>query len=61
MLFILVAIKKDICTTALNIDKCFLSSTMISEGSCDSEDWKKILLSDRNKLHFKIYSNKKHF
>ncbi len=28
---------------------------MISEGSCDTEDWK----IHRNKLHFKIYSNRK--
>ncbi len=36
---------------------------MISEGSCDTEDWsndaKNSALHHRNKLHFKIYSNRK--
>uniref|UniRef100_A0A8C1XEH2 Growth factor receptor bound protein 14 n=1 Tax=Cyprinus carpio TaxID=7962 RepID=A0A8C1XEH2_CYPCA len=37
---------------------------MISEGHCDTEDWsndsEKSVLHYRNKLHFKIYSNRKH-
>ncbi len=36
---------------------------MISEGSCDSEDWsndaENSALHHRNKLHFKIHSNRK--
>ncbi len=36
---------------------------IISEGSCDSEDWSNYAensaLHHRNKLHFKIYSNRK--
>ncbi len=36
---------------------------MISEGSCDTEDWRNdaenSALHHRNKLHFKIYSNRK--
>jgi len=36
---------------------------LISEGSCDIEDWSKdaenTALRSLNKLHFKIYSNKK--
>ncbi len=36
---------------------------MISEGSCDTEDWsndaENSALHHRNKLHFKIYSDKK--
>ncbi len=36
---------------------------MISEGSCDTEDWsndaENSALRRRNKLHFKIYSNRK--
>ncbi len=36
---------------------------MISEGSCDTEDWsndaENSALLLRNKLHFKIYSDKK--
>ncbi len=36
---------------------------MISEGSCDTEDWsndaENSALHHRNKLHFKIYSNRK--
>ncbi len=36
---------------------------MISEGSCDTEDWGNDAdnspLLQRNKLHFKIYSNRK--
>ncbi len=35
---------------------------MISEGSCDTEDWsndaENSALTHRNKLYFKIYSNK---
>ncbi len=38
---------------------------MISEGSCDTEDWsndaENSALHHRNKLHFKIYSNRKIF
>jgi len=38
---------------------------MISEGSCDTEDWsndgENSGLHHRNKLHFKIYSNRKQF
>ncbi len=38
---------------------------MISEGSCDTEDWsndaEKLALHHRNKLHFKIYYNRKRF
>ncbi len=38
---------------------------MISEGSCDTEDWsndaKNSASHHRNKLHFKIDSNRKHF
>ncbi len=34
---------------------------MISEGSCDTEDWsnnaENTALHHRNKLHFKMYSN----
>jgi len=37
---------------------------MISEGSCDTEDWsndaEKSVLHHRNKLHFKTYSDGKH-
>jgi len=37
---------------------------MISEGSCDTEDWSNdaeiLLCHHRNKLHYKLYSNKKH-
>uniref|UniRef100_A0A672JSD9 Kelch like family member 23 n=1 Tax=Sinocyclocheilus grahami TaxID=75366 RepID=A0A672JSD9_SINGR len=37
---------------------------VISEGSCDTEDWsydaENSALHHRNKLHFKIYSNRKH-
>jgi len=37
---------------------------VISEGSCDTEDWsndaKKYNCDHRNKLHFKIYSDRKH-
>ncbi len=44
-------------------EKCFLSSNqhirMISEGSCDIEDWsndaENTALAHRNKLHFKVY------
>ncbi len=36
---------------------------MISEGSCDTEDWsndaENTALYHRNKLHFKIYLNRK--
>ncbi len=36
---------------------------MISEGSCGTEDWSNDAISSplhhRNKLHFKIYSNRK--
>ncbi len=36
---------------------------MISEGSCDTEDWsndaENSAVHHRNKLHFKIYSNRK--
>ncbi len=36
---------------------------MISEGSCDTEDWsynaENSALDHRNKLHFKIYSHRK--
>ncbi len=36
---------------------------MISQGSCDSEDWsndaENSALHHRNKLHIKIYSNTK--
>ncbi len=36
---------------------------MISEGSCDTEDWSNdaetSALHDRNKLQFKIYWNRK--
>ncbi len=59
-------------TSVFNIDnknKCFLSSksayysTMISEGSCDTEDWSNdadnSVWPHRSKLHFKIYSNRK--
>jgi len=31
---------------------------MLSEGSCDTEDWSNDSENHRNKLHFKIYSNK---
>ncbi len=38
---------------------------MISEGSCDTEDWsnddENTALHHSNKLHFKIHSNKKLF
>ncbi len=44
-----------------NSNKCFLSSKsirMISEGSCDTEDWsndaENSALRHRNKWHFKI-------
>ncbi len=53
----------------INNQKCFLSSKsvgymrMISEGSCDTEDWsndaENSALHHRNKLHFKIYANRK--
>ncbi len=37
---------------------------MISERSCDTEDWsndaENTALHRRNKLHFKVYSNRKH-
>ncbi len=36
---------------------------MISEGSCDTEDWsndaENSAVHPRNKLHFKIHSNRK--
>ncbi len=35
---------------------------MISKGSCDTEDWCDVensALNNKNKLHFKIYSNLK--
>ncbi len=49
--------------------KYFLSSKsvyqdLISEGSCDTEDWsiaENTALHHKNKLHFKIYSNRKWF
>ncbi len=60
-------------STVLNIDsndKKNVSWTvsqhirMISEGSCDTEDWsndaENSALHHRSKLHFKIYSNRKH-
>ncbi len=38
---------------------------MISEGSCDTEDWsndaENTALHHRNKLHLKIYYNRKQF
>ncbi len=38
---------------------------MISEGSCDTEDWcngaENSALHHRNKLHLKIYLNRKQF
>ncbi len=38
---------------------------MISEGSCDTEDWsndaENSALHDRNKLYYKVYSNIKPF
>ncbi len=56
-------------TTIFNLDnnkKCFLRSKseyrMISEGSCDTEDWsndaENTAAHHRNKLHFDIYSNR---
>ncbi len=51
--------------------KCFLSSKsvyqdLISEESCDTEDWSNaentaLIMQHKNKLHFKIYSNRKWF
>ncbi len=36
---------------------------MISEGSCDTEDWSNVAeisaFDDKNKLHIKIYYNRK--
>jgi len=32
---------------------------MISEGPCDTEDWSNDAENHRNKLHFKIYSDRK--
>ncbi len=53
-------------TTIFNVDnnqKCFLHIRMISEGSCDTEDWSNDVensaLHHRNKLYFKIYSHRK--
>ncbi len=57
-----------ISTTVFNIDKnnkCFFSWAanqyirMISEGSCDTEDWNKFSFDHRNKLLINIYSNRK--
>ncbi len=58
--------------TVFNIDnnKCFMSQQVrvsqnisISKGSCDTEDWHNDVeitaLNNKNKLHFKIYSNRK--
>ncbi len=51
-----------------NNNKCFLSikqanESMISEGSCDTEDWNNdagnVALHHTNKLDFKVYSNRK--
>ncbi len=33
---------------------------MISEGSCDTEDWSNDAENHRNNLHLKIYKNRKH-
>ncbi len=53
-------------STVFNIDnnnKCFLASNqhirMVSEGSCDTEDWSNDAENHRNELHFTIYSNRK--
>ncbi len=59
--------------TVFNIDnnKCFMSQqvrvsqhiNIISKGSCDTEDWcndvEITALNNKNKLNFKIYSNRK--
>ncbi len=48
---------KDICNVTKDIK-------MISEGSCDTENWSNDAensdLHLKNKLHFKIYLNRKH-
>ncbi len=50
------------CLNILFITKN-IGNRMISEGSCDAEGWsndaENSALHHRNKLHFKIYSNKK--
>jgi len=33
--------------------------SVISEGSCDPEDWSNDAKNHRNKLHFTIYSHRK--
>ncbi len=57
--------KKNSCTS---VCVCVLSRAnqnirMISEGSCNTEDWsndaKNSALKSQEKLHFKIYSNRK--
>ncbi len=66
---IMVSTKLLSSTTVLNIDnnkKCNLSTKshviMISEGSCDTENWRNdaecSALHHRNKLHCSIYSNR---
>jgi len=34
---------------------------VISEGSCDTEDWSNDAENHRNKLHFTVYSHRKQF
>ncbi len=52
-------------TAVFNIDNDSALVRLISEGSCDTEDWRNdagnSALHHRNKLHLKIYSNRKQF
>ncbi len=58
---------KNDCFQHFNNQKCFLSSKSVYYNdfwrSCDTEDWsndaENTAAHHRNKLHFKIYSNKK--
>ncbi len=59
--------EKSITVLSLIIIRNFLEhkiSMWSSEGSCDTEDWsndaENSALRHRNKLHFKIYYNRKH-
>ncbi len=64
--FLHVSVQK-LFSTLIIMQKCFFSSNqhirMISEGSCDSEDWsndaENTALVYWNKLHFNIFSHRK--
>jgi len=41
------------------LDHVIIIFRVISEGSCDTEDWSNDAENHRNKLHFTIYSHRK--